>query len=424
MEGPATSTLVAGNGAERLHALDAVRAGALLLGVFLHATMSFLPGPQVWLVRDRQSTALGVLFFVSHMFRMTLFFLLAGFFGRMAYHRRGPRGFIRDRLRRIALPLLACWPISLVSISAIYIWGVVTQYGLAGAQAMAQPGGSGLWPLPLTHLWFLYVLLWFYVAALALRAGVAALDVHSWLRGRVDAVVKALISGGLLPFVLAAPVGLALYWQKSWLLWAGVPTPDRGLVPNPPALLAFGLAFGLGWLLQRQAASLQFWQRRFPLYLAAAVGLTAACVALNGVTAAIDPATQPAAQNPTLRFVFAACYSLAMWAWSIGLIGAALRFLSASRPVVRYLADASYWIYLIHLPIVMALQVVVFRLALPALVKFALVLAVGFPLMLLTYQFLVRYTWVGAILNGRRRRRSGRAPQADKALVQVAGAIE
>ena len=29
---------------ERLHALDAVRAGALLLGIVLHSTMSFMPG--------------------------------------------------------------------------------------------------------------------------------------------------------------------------------------------------------------------------------------------------------------------------------------------------------------------------------------------------------------------------------------------
>lgn len=32
---------------ERLHALDALRAGALILGLFFHATMSFLPGPQL-----------------------------------------------------------------------------------------------------------------------------------------------------------------------------------------------------------------------------------------------------------------------------------------------------------------------------------------------------------------------------------------
>ena len=37
---------------ERLHALDAVRALALLLGIVLHASMSFLPGPQIWASQD------------------------------------------------------------------------------------------------------------------------------------------------------------------------------------------------------------------------------------------------------------------------------------------------------------------------------------------------------------------------------------
>jgi hypothetical protein len=83
---------------------------------------------------------------------------------------------------------------------------------------------------------------------------------------------------------------------------------------------------------------------------------------------------------------------------------------------VRYLADASYWIYLVHLPIVMALQVLVFHAPLPALAKFALVLAVGFPLMPLSYHLLVRYTWVGAILSGRRRERPARAAAAGATL--------
>src|SRR5512140_2721880 len=93
-------------GQERLYALDAVRAGALLLGVVFHATMSLLPGQQIWLTRDWESPALAVVFFVSHLFRMSLFFLIAGFFGRMSCERLGTKGFVRDRLKRIGIPLV------------------------------------------------------------------------------------------------------------------------------------------------------------------------------------------------------------------------------------------------------------------------------------------------------------------------------
>jgi uncharacterized membrane protein len=93
---------------ERLHALDAVRGFALLLGIVLHATMSFLPAPsRVWIIQDSHpSITLGVLFFAIHVFRMTTFFLIAGFFAHLSFHRRGAWGFVKDRLQRIALPLL------------------------------------------------------------------------------------------------------------------------------------------------------------------------------------------------------------------------------------------------------------------------------------------------------------------------------
>ena len=64
----------------------------------------------------------------------------------------------------------------------------------------------------------------------------------------------------------------------------------------------------------------------------------------------------------------------------------------------RYIADASYWLYLI----VMALQVMVSRFDWPWPAKFAAILAIGFPVMFASYQFLVRYSFIGAMLNGRR----------------------
>jgi peptidoglycan/LPS O-acetylase OafA/YrhL len=401
----------------RLHALDAVRAGALLLGVVFHATMSFVPGQQIWMVRDAESPVLGALFFVSHVFRMPLFFLIAGFFGRMSCERLGTRGFVRDRLKRILLPLVGFWPVSIVSIIAIFIWGVVTQHGADGAKALKPPAGEGsiLETFPLTHLWFLYVLLGFYAATLVLRRVAAAVDREGRLASLLDRGVGALVRSGLVAVALALPTAVALRLHKGWLLFFGVPTPDHGLLPNATAVVAFGTAFAFGWLLQRQAGLLRVLEQRYAPNLAVAVAMSVACLWIAGVTVVLDPARQAGAQEPWPT-VFAACYSLATWTWVFGLVGAALRFLSSPRPAVRYLADASYWIYLIHLPIVMALQVLAFFLPLPALAKFALVLAVGFPIMPLSYHLLVRYTWVGAVLNGRRRERPGRAAGAGAAL--------
>jgi peptidoglycan/LPS O-acetylase OafA/YrhL len=404
-------------GRERLHALDAVRAGALLLGVVFHATMSFVPGQQIWLTRDAESPVLAVLFFVSHVFRMALFFMIAGFFGRMSCERLGTKAFVRDRLRRIGIPLVGFWPLSVVSITAAFIWGVVTQYGVEGAKGMEPPKTSAsiVDTFPLTHLWFLYVLLGLYAATLALRWGIGVLDRGRRLPALVDRALDGLVRSGLAPVALAVPTAAVLYGSKNWLLFFGVPTPDHGLVPNAAAATAFGVAFAFGWLLQRRAGLLRVLERRYALHLAAAVGLSAVCLWITGLRVVLDPVRQPGAQDPW-RLVFALGYPLATWTWALGLVGAAMRFLSRPNDRVRYLADASYWIYLIHLPIVMALQVLVFHAPLPGLVKFALVLAVGFPLMPLSYHLLVRYTWVGALLSGRRRERPGRAAAAGAVL--------
>ncbi len=76
---------------DRFHALDAARAFALLLGILLHATMSFfLPIPAQ---DNSQSATLGVAFYVIHTFHMSLFFLIAGFFAHLVFHRRGVRAF-------------------------------------------------------------------------------------------------------------------------------------------------------------------------------------------------------------------------------------------------------------------------------------------------------------------------------------------
>src|SRR5688572_4095044 len=106
---------------DRLHSLDAVRAGALLLGIVFHAGFAFIPGfpPGIWAIMDNSpSTPLSGLLFVSHIFRMSLFFFIAGFFARMMIQRRGLAGFWADRGKRIALPLLVVWPIMTVVLGA------------------------------------------------------------------------------------------------------------------------------------------------------------------------------------------------------------------------------------------------------------------------------------------------------------------
>ena len=173
---------------ERLHALDAVRGFALLLGIVFHGTGSFLDAPEhMWFIVDHSpSTTLTLLFYVLHIFRMATFFFIAGFFARLMFHRRGERGFVRDRLRRIGLPLLAGWPVLIVLLSACVIWGAwVMNGGKMPSQPPPDPNAPPL-AFPLTHLWFLYLLLWFYAITLLVRRLVDRFDAAGRGRARLD----------------------------------------------------------------------------------------------------------------------------------------------------------------------------------------------------------------------------------------------
>lgn len=111
---PSTTALVTA----RRHDLDALRGFAMLLGVVLHANMSFLPGIKpIWGVEDICSSASHTLLgHVIHGWRMQLFFFISGFFTMMLWRKRGSKSLIVHRAKRIFLPLILamvtitpCW---------------------------------------------------------------------------------------------------------------------------------------------------------------------------------------------------------------------------------------------------------------------------------------------------------------------------
>ena len=383
----------------RIHALDLVRGLALILGIAFHAGLSFYPGDPVWIVMDQQrSGEIAWLGFWLHIFRMTTFFLMAGYFGHMVYHRKGALTFIKSRLKRVAVPLVIFWPLMITALVFIVPWGITKQYGIP-KESLPPPPPLTLETFPLTHLWFLYLLLIFYAVMLIARLPVALIDRGESLREGMSRVLAKLLGSPLLVLLLAVPVAASLLMKEGWVEWFGVPTPDTGLVPNTPALVTYGLAFLLGWLVQREHHVFMGMTRLAPLYLLLGLGLTAGALYLLGG----QPNTAPLLEGNE-KMLFAGLYALSVWLWTFGFIGIAVRFFSQKSAVARYIADSSYWLYLIHLPIIMAMQVWVLDWSWPAYAKYAFILGTSVPVMLLSYQVLVRHTFIGNLLNGPRKK--------------------
>ena len=104
------------------------------------------------------------------------------------------------------------------------------------------------------------------------------------------------------------------------------------------------------------------------------------------------------------RVAFIIVQVLFAWTVACGSMGMVRSLLHQERKSLRYISDSSYWLYLAHMPLVLILQFIVRDWPLPALLKFTLVCGATTISLLISYQFCVRYTWLGNLLNGPRKR--------------------
>lgn len=331
----------------------------MLLGVVIHALVPHVTRPNGdWPLPDpaRHWTA-DIVVIAIHDFRMPLFYVLAGFFGALLYRRKGLRYMLGNRAQRILAPLILFWPPSVV---------------LAAWILKQTPGAIGLGDeVRVMHFWFLYYLVLFYVVMAVAVRFVPRLPFAFW---RSAFGVPALAAG---PAVLMAgmPYGLLatprFFWPVHWTVW-----------------MVYFFYFAAGWALYSQAHRLEeLWAPRAWWNTAWGLGAMAASFA------AIAWEWQAAS---------AMLSALGGW-WTIfGLGGLALRYYRQPHPVARYLADASYWVYIVHIPLVLGIQALLWNRAVHPLVKVTLTLAGTMAVSLVTYQLLVRHTPVGVLLNGRR----------------------
>jgi ABC-type multidrug transport system ATPase subunit len=223
---------------------------------------------------------------------------------------------------------------------------------------------------------------------------VVRFDSAQKLRNLLDTLVVNSIRMRIAVFTLGIPVAGALMMLPMWFYWQGIPTPDSSLIPLVPAAVGFGTAFIFGWLVNRSGGALDAITRGWFVHLV--LGIVATGWLLHTLHAT------PMAQPGLTKTLFALVFGVAVWGWVLGLTGAALRFLSNYSATRRYIADASYWIYLAHLPVVAALAVWVGHWPLHWAVKYPFILVTSFALLFLSYHFLVRPSFIGKLLNGRK----------------------
>ncbi|HSH89338.1 MAG TPA: acyltransferase family protein [Ramlibacter sp.] len=388
---PAVASSAAG---ERLHALDSLRAAAMLLGIVLHAGGSLALIPIPWPARDVSSSeGFNVLLGSIHGFRMQVFFLLAGFFAHLAWRRLGTRGFLAQRGQRIGLPFAAGMLVLIPLIGAIWLWGDSRS---GSTYAMGKLKDGSLMTYPTGHLWFLEMLLILYVAAMLIvrfaRPNMAA------ILPKIDTAFDWLMRQWWKPLLLAVPT-VALLWGGPHI--GEIDTAGVFLLPAYRAVAYYALFFAVGWWLHRRLPVLDALRRWLPLYFG--IALVTFFMWGIGIKAAAAPG---AAEHITaIKIVGLTGAALYSWCMTFAMTGLFLRIANGHRSWVRYLADASYWWYLWHLPIVLALQIWIATWPVNGWLKLLLMLVITMAILWPSYHYLVRYTWIGRVLNGPRERK-------------------
>ena len=388
----------------RLDYLDATRAFALVLGIMFHASLSFMPIFMGGAVQDISTSPLVTVFVaVSHSFRMEAFFLLAGFFAHVTLHRKGAAAFVRTRVIRIVVPFVVGWFVLRPLIVSGWIMGAASLRGDVDFWAGIRAGFQSLASLPAgmftgTHLWFLYYLAMVTGLTLAIRGLMTWTGSgHGVMVRRADTLVAWLANSRFCLPVLVLPTAVALWFMSFW----GMDTPDKAMRPQIPVLLVYGAFFILGWMLSRQRELLPRFARLTPQrWILAGIGI-GAILLLGQIERDFSHPHRTAA-----HVAYAVSYALTMWSLVFLTLGVFKKTWARPNAFVRYVADSSYWLYLVHLPIVVWLLVAVAEIPLHWSLKLAFVSMATIAGSLLTYDLFVRSTVIGQVLNGRRRSRA------------------
>jgi len=383
-------------GAGRLGWLDEIRILAGILIVFFHASLAYCGGSWWYVADASRAEALQPVFSILRPLALGLFFLAAGYLLPGALARHGPRGYLKERLIRLGTPLpiglLLVFPIlmhayyvNLRELGPIdlgtYLWRIY--FGIGGHRPEGWTGPS--WPdHQLGHLWFLESLLVYgavYVAAAALWQRLRrspskreTADGRSPLSDLLNVVI-VIVGIGHLDFLVRMQEPL-YHWRAILGVWQ-VHAAD---MPRE------ALCFLIGTVAARRG-----WVEALPSRLAMptlAAGLAAFLAVLLLELAGVPVFIAGGASLHAWLYAIGETAILALLAVGLVILLRDRRLLSSD--LRQRLAANNYGVYLLHLPILVALQYALRDSELGALVKWLLVGAIGLLLSLAASEFLRR----------------------------------
>ncbi|MDA7976401.1 MAG: acyltransferase family protein [Pirellulales bacterium] len=231
------------------------------------------------------------------------------------------------------------------------------------------------------HLWFLWFLCWLiplfvFAESLLHWFGISVGKIRLF---QLNASIWWMVPITLFPQLLMGTMTPRMHFG---------PDTSIGILPQPHLLVYYAIFFGFGMSVFISGAKADRLGRWWPWHL------LGACLCF--------PAALATMANPVVTAVPQILFA---WLMCFGFIGMFRRWCSAESRVMRYVSDSSYWLYLMHIPLVITLACVMQTWKLPIFIKLSMICAGATLILLVTYQLFVRYTWIGRVLHGPRQKR-------------------
>ena len=370
------------NKTERIHSLDSLRAVMMILGLVLHSAQSYMVSSSFW-PKDIKSTSYFIDYIENliHMFRMPIFFVMAGFFGALLYYERGATKMIRNRVNRIVFPfivfLVLLAPTILISFS--YSQMVFSGKESAFSTAVSTFNINTLLQDSTYHLWFLYYLIVItfvsFILAKILHNTKVASKIKNAFEWILNGWIRRVFIFSLLVFAL-----LLINWELKG------PTPLSFAI-DYKAFLFYFFFYIVGWLLFLSKNLLESFLKynRLLVFLGLLL-FTATFLMYNQI-------------DDVIKGIIS---SFVIVLLVFGITGLFIRYFSSNSKRMRYMSDASYWLYLIHLPITIIIPAMIASWELPGEIKFLITLSITTVICYVSYKYLVRNSFIGKFLNGKK----------------------
>ena len=366
--------------------VDALRVFATYLLFVFHVGKVFDPAPFYHVRNGDLSFALLVVCGFIGLWHMPLFFLLAGWSAARSFAARGTSGFVRERLHRLALPLLAgsivfgpvIKYIELRSGLDLYWAGLrvapelqagfrsVIPTGLATAPPFTESFATFL-PSFFTrldrfswsHLWFIAYLFTFSMAYLPL---------FGWLVRRRDRFATA---GAWVVYAPIVPLAVVQLTMRA--RWPGI----QNLFDDWANVAYYSVYLLAGFLLACHPALERLVEREWRRSLV--VGTLMTSVLLLGVLGVV--------RSDALLLAGSA---VAGWCFVVAFLGVGRRLVTHGSAALSYLAESAFPVYVLHQAAIVVPGWFIVGLPLGIAAKFTALLAVSVCVTVATYHWLVR----------------------------------